>query len=279
MVTFNEEKHEYTSVHSDEIYVSATSLIHKYSQPFNKEYWSLYKALEELDYLFIKNKKIYLADRTYEYLLSVIPNYIDKQDLQEQVELILASWKDKNEISKVKGTLFHNKKERQALDSQQGYFDSQVIDVQDYKSSLKGLTLEQLKEYNYFDCLPDGYYTELLLFNHDYKIAGTSDIVIIETDSEGNRWVTIDDYKTNKEIKTENRFQNMKFPLNKIQDCNYFHYNLQTSLYGYMLECMGFKVKHTRITWINELGTEIPYLFEYRKTDIQNMLEHYKNNK
>lgn len=279
MVTFNEEKHEYTSVHSDEIYVSATSLIHKYSQPFNKEYWSLYKALEELDYLFIKNKKIYLADRTYEYLSGVVPNYIDKEDLQEQVDLILASWKDKNEISKVKGTLFHNKKERQALDSQQGYFDSKVINVQDYKSSLKGLTLEQLKEYNYFDCLPDGYYTELLLFNHDYKIAGTSDIVIIETDSEGNRWVTIDDYKTSQVIKTENRFQNMKFPLNKIQDCNYFHYNLQTSLYGYMLECMGFKVKHTRITWINELDVEIPYLFEYRKTDIQNMLEHYKNNK
>lgn len=277
MVTFNEEKHEYTSLISEDKYISATTLIHKYSKPFNVKYWSLYKALESVDMFFKKNKKMYLVSKEYDYLINIIPSYIDSTVLESAVNNILQDWKDKNENSKIKGTAYHNKRENQAIITGKGHLDGIAINVLDYKSLLNTLSLESLKNYNYFDCLPDGYYSELLLFHHDYKIAGTSDVVIIETDEQGSRWVTIDDFKTSRVINTENRYDNMLYPVNHLQDCNHVHYNLQTSLYAYMLECMGFKVKHTRITWIDDKNNqEVPYIFEYKRKEVIDILKHFR---
>ena len=278
MVVFNEEKHEYTSLVNKEKYISATTLIHKYSNPFDSEYWAVYKALEIVDMNFKKNKRMYLASKNVDYILNMIPSYIPQHILELAISNIKAEWKHKNDVSKIKGTNYHNNKERVAITEGKEYLDGVTINVNDYKTMLEGVSLEDLKRYNYFDCLPDGYYTELLLFHHDYKIAGTSDVVIIETDEFGDRWITINDWKTNKEIKTENRYDNMLYPVNHLNDCNYVHYNLQTSLYAYMLECMGFKVKHTRITWIDDVNKqEVPYLFDYKREEVINILQHYSN--
>lgn len=278
MVKFQEDIHQYTNS-QEEVYLSATSLIHKYVAEFDSDYWSMYKAIEELDPNFKKNKKVYLALKTTEYLLSILPYNITKESVLEGQKSILKQWDEKNLKSRVKGTAFHKGKENLILNSNSITFENATHKVQDYKVMFEDKPLTELKDVNYFDSLPDGYYSELLLFHHGYKIAGTADIVIIRSDDKGNRFVIVDDYKTNIEIKTENRYQQMKYPVNHLPDCNYFHYNLQTSLYGYLLECMGFKVIHTRITWIDSSLNEIPYVFDYKRKDVINMLEHYTNNK
>ena len=237
MVKFQEDLHRYTNS-KEEIYISATTIVHKYAADFDGEYWSMYKAIEILDPNFKKNKKIYLASKTTDYLLSVIPYNMTLDSVLKGQESILKDWKHKNDVSKIKGTAFHKGKENLILSSNTITFQEASHKVQDYKVLFEGRSLSELKDVNYYDCLPDGYYSELLLFHHGYKIAGTADVVIIKTDAHGNRFVLIDDFKTNKEIKTENRFQKMKFPMNKFDDCNANHYNLQTSLYGYLLECM-----------------------------------------
>jgi hypothetical protein len=47
-VCFNEEYHKYWNTKDDRKYVSVTTLIEKFGQPFDKDFWSAYKALEKL---------------------------------------------------------------------------------------------------------------------------------------------------------------------------------------------------------------------------------------
>ena len=279
MVTFNEEKHMYQNVKTEDVYISATTLIHKYSNPFPKEFMSNYKALELIDPNFKKNKKVYLAKKEIDYLIQVLPSYINRKLLEEVAQQFIAQWDKTNLDSRVKGTAYHNKREAQAFDSKLATFADNEYSVQDYRDLLEGKTLDELLNIDYYKYLPDDYYPELRLFHHDYKIAGTSDVVLIETDKNGDRWASIEDFKTNKEIKMDNRYQNMLYPLTHYPDSNYHHYTLQISLYAYMLECMGFKIKHLRITWIDEFQNEIPYILEYKRQDVINMINHYVNNK
>ena len=48
-IAFEEESHIYYDVTQPEKkFVSVTTLIHQFTQPFDKEFWSAYKALEKL---------------------------------------------------------------------------------------------------------------------------------------------------------------------------------------------------------------------------------------
>ena len=47
-VAFNNDEHCYWNVNDNRKYISVTTLIHRFTQPFDKEFWSAYKALEKL---------------------------------------------------------------------------------------------------------------------------------------------------------------------------------------------------------------------------------------
>jgi len=103
-------------------------------------------------------------------------------------------------------------------------------------------------------------------------ISGQADKVFIKTDEEtGERYVYIDDYKTNKKIKKSNYFQKMLPPLSHLDDCHYNHYRMQISTYAWMLEQFGFIIKGTAFTHFNNM-----YDFEYRKTDVQKVVDKFK---
>ena len=273
MVVFNEEEHKYTNVKGKQ-YISSTTIIHKYAQEFDEKFWGLYKALERIDINFVKNKGKYVKVKNEDVLITLVPSYIDLDVLDVVKRIILKEWKDKNDKSKVRGTKIHLEKENGSLAKPKELFEGLS-----YKMNPKlALDFGNIN-FDYFTELKDGYHTELLLWNHEFEIAGMSDVVIVETDKFGDRWVSILDYKTNKEIKQSNKFQKMKYPLEHFDDCNYSHYILQLSLYCYLLECMGFKVKHLRLIWINEFGHEIPFVLQYKKQDVINMIEHYNNTK
>ena len=96
--------------------------------------------------------------------------------------------------------------------------------------------------------------------------------------------VDINDFKTNKKIVTENKWDKMLYPLDKYDNCNYVHYNIQLSIYGWMLEQFGYKVRNLQITHyiFDEQETPIAkreYKFEYLKEDVENLLEHYVTHK
>ena len=84
--------------------------------------------------------------------------------------------------------------------------------------------------------LIEGIYPEHMVYLRSAGICGQSDLVEV-----ANGLVHITDYKTNKEIKTES-FKNwegisqkMLPPVSHLDDCNLNHYNLQLSIYMFMI--------------------------------------------
>ena len=47
-VAFNDEEHVYWNLESGVRYISVTTLIEKFGEDFDKDFWSKYKALEQL---------------------------------------------------------------------------------------------------------------------------------------------------------------------------------------------------------------------------------------
>lgn len=45
-VIYNDEKHLYLSKKDNSKYISVTTLIHEYTNPFNESFWASYKACE-----------------------------------------------------------------------------------------------------------------------------------------------------------------------------------------------------------------------------------------
>lgn len=136
--------------------------------------------------------------------------------------------------------------------------------------------------------LDDGIYIELMLWSNNHLICGKADRITIETDKlTGIRYIDIEDYKTNKELKINYNYVNkntkeleinkyMLYPVNHLVDCNWNHYRLQLSLYGYILEEYGYKVRSCRILHTSTYNEEDQkeYTFEYMKQEIIDMLSH-----
>lgn len=137
---------------------------------------------------------------------------------------------------------------------------------------------------------PDGIYTEMDLWHHGYMIAGRADKVFIETVN-GMRYGDIDDYKTNKKIEMvsykfrDGSHRMMKPPLAHLMDCNYIHYELQQSIYAFMLEANGIVPRTLRI--LHHGHTEDggqqkegkPYAMHYRKREVLAMIQYYQRYK
>jgi hypothetical protein len=84
--------------------------------------------------------------------------------------------------------------------------------------------------------LTDGMYPEHFVYMKSLGICGQSDLVEVI-----DGVVHITDYKTNKEIRSESYkdweglSQKMNHPVSHLDDCNLNHYNLQLSIYMYMI--------------------------------------------
>tara|TARA_R110000824_G_scaffold7830_2_gene35342 strand:- start:4807 stop:5634 length:828 start_codon:yes stop_codon:yes gene_type:complete len=96
--------------------------------------------------------------------------------------------------------------------------------------------------------LKDGAYPEHFVYLKSLGLCGQADLVSIV-----NNRINILDYKTNKEIK-EKGFTNwegitskMYNPVNNLDDCNFQHYNLQMSLYAYIIKKHNPKLKIGRL--------------------------------
>lgn len=137
--------------------------------------------------------------------------------------------------------------------------------------------------------LPDGLYAELMLWDDGYQLAGTADKTLIET--VGNyRYVDLDDYKTNKKIDTSSYISRsgqrkmMLPPINHMMDCNFVHYELQLSLYMFVLERQGFTPRSMRfthyppnpdITDVTKRDKPVIYPLHYRKREVIAILNHF----
>lgn len=121
------------------------------------------------------------------------------------------------------------------------------------------------------------YRTEWVVYSDDHRICGSIDMVFEKEDGS----LCIRDWKRSKEIKKNNPYQRMQFPLDHLPDCNYYHYALQLNLYAWILRRYYEKTVHdlelvvfhdTRSTYecvpVPDLREEIEVLMRLRYLDL-----------
>ena len=274
---YSDEEHVYINKKDNSRYISVTTLINKYSEEFDEEFWSSYKALEEImdGDTFSILKKALLA--TKKFNPKILKKFqIDEELFTQKKAEIIAQYSATRKEACEHGTAEHLRKEL-------SFYGKHNFDFGRY--GYKDLSGEYDCKKNYYELdLERGVYPEFLIAvtSRDgiLKVSGQIDCLI----KNGNE-VTLLDWKTNAEIKKESYYnrstkqhQMMKFPLNNIQDSNYWHYALQLSLYAYLLQTLHpeFVIKGLKLIHIDREQKETEYEVPYLKDDVERMLKHYK---
>lgn len=226
-VSYNDEFHKYWTKNNNQSCISVTTIIHKFTT-FDEEFWSSYKTLERLitEDQFKLIKPDLLKSKKFSYLY--IDNFnIPIEIFEEAKKQLLKEWEEKREASCIRGTAIHKEQELLHLSGQ-----TQEIQKLNLGGTFKTDTSNKIKSG------VKGIYPELLLsrISEDGKLrlAGQADLVIID-----DMDVYVLDYKSSKSIDTKSFYDKrlkkhsmMKYPLNNIQDTNFWHYTLQLSTYA-----------------------------------------------
>ena len=275
-VCFNEENHKYFDVNDEsKQYISVTTLIDRYGQEFNKDFWSAYKALEKLlskDAWQLEKKSLLASKKFNKELLSTYD--ISENDFNKAQQDILDEWDKNNREACERGTKIHSELENNF------YKAGKNITLQKFGIGGK---FECRKDYSDLD-LEHGVYPEYLIYRESedgiLKIAGQVDLII----KNGNDIIIVD-HKTNKKIDLKSGFNTqtkstakMKYPLNNLDDCNFWHYTMQLSTYAWMLQKINpnFVIKDLILNHYDHNGNNTLYHCEYLKHDVEKMLYHYK---
>lgn len=275
-VGFVEKTHEYFNLDNPEKkYISVTTLIHRYTQPFQKDFWSAYKALEKLvpkDAWYLEKKHLLSTKKFDPELLKLYS--ISENDFNREQQNILDEWDKKTREACERGTKMHAELENSF------YKAGKNIDLQKFGIGGK---FECRKDYTDLD-LPYGVYPEYLIYresdDHILRIAGQIDLLI----KDGNNIVVVD-HKSSEHIDTKPKYDNknkaevnMLYPLNNLPDLNFYHYSMQLSTYAWMLQKINpkFVIKDLIINHYDHDGNNTLYHCDYLKKEVERMLYHYK---
>lgn len=275
-IAFEEKAHRYWDVTDpSKKFTSVTTIIEKFGQPFDKEFWSAYKALEKLlsaDAWKIEKPSLLKSKKFDKSLLEL--HDISENDFNREQQAILDSWDEENRKSCERGTKIH-------ADFENSFYKKKKnIDISKFQIGGK---FECRKDYTDLD-LENAVYPEYLIHrvSPDGKlcIAGQIDLLV----KKGNN-IIVGDYKTNKEIKMKSFFDSrtkssvkMKFPLNNLDDTNYWHYCLQLSTYAWMLQKLNpdFVIEDLVMIHIDHKDKMTIYHLPYLKNEVEKMLAFYK---
>lgn len=231
------------------IKVTFVEKTHKYYNNFGEEYTSCTTLIKKF---------------TPEFKAEELAQKISKRD-NIPIETVLAKWNKAGKDATDFGTKIHK--------CMEGYVKHNplLIDT-DWKAATKigyNMLLDEIDD-NEIE-------SEKLLFNHEYKIAGQSDIVF----TNNHEIYNIADFKTNKKIEFYSKYNEyMLYPLNHLQHCNYNEYALQLSLYAFMLMNMLPTETHIGRMFLlhfnkeTNIWTKIP--IPYMKHEIMVLLKYWK---
>lgn len=213
-IVFNAKDHSYTSVEEDSIdWISVTTLISHFKKPFDAK--AIAKKVTKR-----KNSKWYGIEPT----------------------LIEEIWQNESKRATDLGTFYHNQREADLCSFASMEREGTTVPVFKPVESDNGIKIAPSQK------LEPGVYPEHMVYLRSAGICGQSDLVEVV-----NGKVNIIDYKTNKEIKMESYVnwegisEKMAFPVNNLDDCNFYHYSLQLSVYMYMILKHNPKLKPGRI--------------------------------
>ena len=255
MIVFEERNHTYTNQKTKELYTSVTTMIEEYIPEFDSQYWSLYKAIKDVLEGYNQFKMYKLAVGGWEKVVPAwrsTPMIKYRDEVESKQADYLIQWDLISETACGIGTAEHKRREFEACSTDYYEYNNTLYETPTKHSQTDILRIQ--------DFTSNRVYTELLVHNDRFKVAGQVDWVLKKG---RNLWIK--DYKTSKEItKVAFRDQVMETPLNDLPNANFYHYALQLSTYGWMLEQCGYHVKkleiiHTR----KEEVIKIPYMRDH----------------
>jgi hypothetical protein len=214
MIVFNANDHSYKSLDDSNIdWISVTTLVSHFKKPFDAK-----KTAEKVTKN--KNSKWFGIDPV----------------------IIQQIWTNEGDRSTTLGTWYHNQRESDLCSL--ASIEREGVTVPIFKpTELKdGVKIAPLQK------LEPGVYPEHMVYLRSAGICGQSDLVEVV-----NGKVNIIDYKTNKEIKKESYVNwegisdKMTPPVDNLDDCNFYHYALQLSIYMYIILKHNPKLKPGRI--------------------------------
>ena len=262
---FKEEGHSYTDNFGNS-YLSTTQLLHQYKEPFDRDYWLKKKAKE----------------------LNISEARLTKQ------------WQDITDEACERGTRTHNVLEdgikgssmfREAVkymirpngemitvaDIPNIDINVKELDIKEFIDSTENKYPEIYDVFNYYTNRGYKIYSEIGSFLIDFLVSGTIDVLCLREDG-----FVIGDWKTNrgglifesgyykkdkrtKPAQMTNEWvstnKTLLAPVNNLPDCNGSIYNLQTSMYAFMVEhilglpCRGIWLCHIDSDFVlNEYG-------------------------
>ena len=175
-------------------------------------------------------------------------------------EMVLEMWESEKNKACDKGTKIHK-----LLEDYICYGD--VMDDYGwlYKSYDKSVEY-YIDKYNKVHC-------EKLLYNEQYKVAGTADLIYEHSKDE----FTLGDFKTNKKFRFSSPFgERLLAPVDHLHNCENNIYALQLSMYAYFYEQLtGKKCRKLVIFYLS--GDRFKaYHCNYLKSDVEKVLENYK---
>lgn len=275
-VVFEEDGHKYYDKNNpNQTYISVTTMIHQYTNEFDRMFWASYKALEKLlpkDQWAVEKKSLLNSMKFDKVLLEL--HEIDENDFNREQQAILDEWDNENRKSCDRGTKIHADLENSF------YITKKNINLSKFEIGGKFVCDKDRTSLD----LENGVYPEYLISrvspDGKLRIAGQIDLLV----KKGNK-ITIADWKTNKKIDMKSFFNQrnktsvkMKFPLNKLDDCNYWHYTLQLSTYAWMIQQLNpeFEIEDLVLVHFDHSDNMTVYHLPYLKEEVVSMLRHFK---
>ena len=121
------------------------------------------------------------------------------------------------------------------------------------------------------------------------ELVNTIPTQCLEVDSPSHTFLCTEEmivtHNTNKKIDTKSYFDSksrssvkMKFPLNNLDDCNYYHYCLQLSTYAYIIESYNpdFTIEDLVLVHFDHNDNMTVYHLPYLKKEVERMLAYYE---
>lgn len=176
-------------------------------------------------------------------------------------EMVLEMWRQEAKVATDKGTKIHKLMENYISYGEKNEEYNHLYES--YDSILKD-SIDKFKKVN----------SEMLLYNNEFKVAGTSDLIYDQGDH-----FTISDFKTNKKFKFSSEFNEyFKGPIEHLQYCEHNMYALQMSLYAKLYEEMTKKKCKKIVVFYLEDNKWKDIHCNYLKLEVEAILKDYTLN-
>lgn len=273
-VCYNDKYHIYWDKHDLFTYISATTIIGLYEQEFDKLFWLQYKAFQRLcnpnKDMLSNIRELGIFDRK---TLSEMFPIVGTKEFDDMVATISGEWKKENKRACDDGTKIHAWYEDKFNGN--GTYDLSWYGFNGgfkYKEGCYEITSKTARQA----------FPEMLVSmktKSGVRIAGQIDLAVQDKDN-----IHILDYKSSKVLnyssykKPNGSHTMMKEPLSHLMDCNMSHYQMQLSLYQYMLTRIYPWLVPNDLTIIHlSNGTFMRHVVKYLRRDVVNMCCNFRD--